>query len=182
MYFLNMYSNNIYMFNIKKISLFSILLSLSVILSITDRYISALCFSFLPNVKIGLANIIILFSIYNYSFKESMILTFLKSFISSFLFGAISTFIIGGISSIISFFVMQLFKRSFANKLGILSVSLAGGFTHTLSQLFIIYVMYSFGLEIFIYGIPLLFVSIMCSTFVAFISLKISYIYKNKSY
>ncbi len=49
---------------IQEIILLAILVALATILSYIDSLISRIAFSFLPTAKIGLSNIIVLFSIY----------------------------------------------------------------------------------------------------------------------
>lgn len=169
------------MLDIKKLSLFSILISFSVILSLIDKYISSFVFIYIPNAKIGLANIVILYSLYMFSFKESIIIALMKSVLSSLIFGSLSTFIIGGTATIASFLIMSFLKYFLSQKINILSISIIGGFIHTITQLIIISLMYSIGKEIIIYGIPLFLFSFISSICVALFSNKVIYIYKNKS-
>ena len=52
----------------------AILSSLASVLGIVDKVISSSFIPYLPGVKIGLANVIILYSILNFNFKYSFII------------------------------------------------------------------------------------------------------------
>ena len=73
---------------IKKIVILSVLISLACCLSYFDSYICSLIQVGALRYKIGLANIVIMVVLYNYSFKEGIIAVIIKSLIVGFLFGA----------------------------------------------------------------------------------------------
>ena len=64
--------------NIKIITTLSILASLSSIVSIIDKIIISCIFPYIPGIKIGLANVITLYSIYNVKFRYAFIEVILK--------------------------------------------------------------------------------------------------------
>ena len=95
----------------KKIKIYTsiaILASLSSVISIFDKIIISCLVPYIPGIKLGLANVIVLYSIYNTNFKFASIEVLLKITIVSFIFGSVSSLIIGGISSILSFLVMYI--------------------------------------------------------------------------
>jgi heptaprenyl diphosphate synthase len=120
----------------------AILMSLSVVLSLFDRYISLAILNLFPYItfifpyfKIGIANIIILIIIYNYDFKFSLVAVILKSCILAiFAISGLTTFVIGFTGTILSFFVMYLLKKVNRKSTFMIFVSMVGGFTHTLGQ------------------------------------------------
>ena len=120
----------------------SILISLSVVLSLFDRYISMAILNLFPYItfvfpyfKIGIANIVILIIIYNYEFKYSVVAVILKSCILAlFALSGVTTFIIGFTGTILSYFVMFILRKFNPKNTFMIFVSMVGGFTHTLGQ------------------------------------------------
>ena len=120
----------------------SILISLSVVLSLFDRYISMAILNLFPYItfvfpyfKIGIANIVILIIIYNYEFKYSVVAVILKSCILAlFALSGLTTFIIGFTGTILSYFVMFILRKFNPKNTFMIFVSMVGGFTHTLGQ------------------------------------------------
>ncbi len=114
----------------EKIALLGVLTAFSLVLSYFDSVIPF--FSVLPGLKIGLANIIVLFALYKHSFKDAFIIVIVKCFLSSFLFGSFLSFIYGFFSSLVSLFVMN-FIKSILN-LNIVAVSTLGAVSHNITQ------------------------------------------------
>ncbi len=120
----------------------SILISLSVVLSLFDRYISMAILNLFPYItfvfpyfKIGIANIVILIIIYNYEFKYSVVAVILKSCILAlFALSGLTTFIIGFTGTLLSYFVMFILRKFNPKNTFMIFVSVVGGFTHTLGQ------------------------------------------------
>ena len=59
-----------------KISKMAMLLSFSVVLSLIESFIPL--FSSVPGIKLGLANIVIIFVIYKYSLKDALYISILR--------------------------------------------------------------------------------------------------------
>ncbi|MFA6627161.1 MAG: Gx transporter family protein [Bacilli bacterium] len=160
----------------RKIIFISILVATAVILSIVDRFITIVAFPALPQAKIGLANIIVLFAIYNFSFKESLILVILKSLIANLIFGQLTSFIIGGMASLASFFVMYFMMRYLRHVFSIMGISVAGGFVHIVVQLFVISILYLEGNQdvIALYGIGLSILAVITGFLIGLLVYKIN--------
>lgn len=89
----------------------------------------------IPGIKLGLANIVIVFAMYSIGFKEAFVLSLMRVTISGFMFGnviAIAYSLAGGILSLL---VMYLLKKT--DKLSCISVSIAGGIMHNIGQMII---------------------------------------------
>lgn len=154
----------------KKIIINSILVSLAVILSICDKLISQIAFPFLPTAKIGLANIIVIFSLYKYDFKDSLILVILKSVFVGLILGSVVTFVISFFSSLFSFFAMFIIKKLAKDKISCVGISTVGGFIHIVVQLIIVSVLYQIKDAIIYYGFFLLLASLVTSVIIGLIS------------
>ncbi len=89
----------------------------------------------IPGIKLGLANIVIVFAMYSLGIKEAFLLSVMRVTISGFMFGnviAIAYSLAGGLLSLL---VMFLLKKT--DKLSCISVSIAGGIFHNIGQMII---------------------------------------------
>ena len=159
-------------YTIKKITTISILLAICIAISIIDTLISGLIIPFMPGVKLGLSNVIILVLLYQYRFDVGFVATILKSLIVGLLFSGITTYIIGGTASLVSFQLMYLMKKLLNEKVSMVSVSLIGGLSHILTQLLIVSLIYKLGSVVFMYGVYLILISIITSIIVGLVSIK----------
>lgn len=125
---------------IKKMTRIAMYASLAVILSIFESFLPLLDGYTVPGLKLGLANIVILYVLYTYSFKEAICITLLKVFLVALCRTGLFSFsfyfsFIGSLLSVVS---MALLKR--INLFSILGVSIVGSFMHSLGQLLVAFV------------------------------------------
>lgn len=121
---------------LKKTIRLSMLISLSVVISIIESYIPIFN-NVIPGLRLGLSNIIILFVLYKYSFKDSLYV----SIVRVLLVGLLRT----GIFSInflfsISGAILSIISMCFAKKIKLLSivgVSIIGSISHSIGQILI---------------------------------------------
>ena len=76
---------------VKQIAMMAILIALSLILSYVDSLI-VLPFG-IPGIKLGIANIAIIYTLYKIGAKEAIMVSILRLILSSILFGTILTFL-----------------------------------------------------------------------------------------
>ena len=107
---------------IKKIIYLSMLLAITVILSIFESFIP-LFNGIIPGLKIGLANIIIVYSLYIYGFKDTLFLSLLKVLLVGILRTGLFSigFFISLSGSCFSIIMMYIVKKT---KLSIIGVSI----------------------------------------------------------
>ena len=89
----------------------------------------------IPGIKLGLANVVIVFAMYSMGIKEALVLSIMRVTISGFMFGnviAIAYSLSGGLLSLL---IMFLLKKT--DKLSVISVSIAGGIFHNIGQMII---------------------------------------------
>ena len=89
----------------------------------------------IPGIKLGLANIVIVFALYSMGIKEALVLSIMRVTISGFMFGnviAIAYSLAGGLLSLL---VMYFLKKT--DKLSCISISIAGGIFHNIGQMII---------------------------------------------
>lgn len=130
---------------IKKISRLSMLLALSVALNIIETFVP-LFNGIIPGLKLGLANIVILISLYIYGFKDTLLLSVLRVFIVGILrtglFSMSFFFSLSG--AILSIFMMFVAKKF--SKLSIIGISIVGSLSHTIGQILIAVIFYNINM------------------------------------
>lgn len=118
----------------KKITNISMLLALSVVLNIIENFIPILGGS-IPGMKIGIANIIILFVLYAYTFKDALYVSILRVILVGILLTGIfsPTFFFSMAGAVLSIVMMYLVKTY--TKLSIIGVSIIGSVMHSAGQI-----------------------------------------------
>ena len=121
----------------KKFTRLSMLLALSVVLNIVENMIP-LFNGTIPGVKLGLANIVILFVLYEYSIRDAIFLSITRVFLVSILYSGIFSvsFFLSLSGAILSIIAMSLAKKY--TKLSIVGVSIIGSLFHSLGQIIMV--------------------------------------------
>lgn len=156
--------------NTKKIINISMLLAISVVLSIIESFIPIFS-GLIVGVKLGLANIVIIYALYKYGFKDALYVTLLRVILVGLLrTGLFSiTFIFSISGAILSIIMMSLFKLT---KLSIIGVSIIGSISHVLGQILIAIII--LNIPNLVYYLPyLLIFSCITGTIIGIISKEI---------
>ena len=122
--------------DLKKVIRLSMLISLSVVISIIESYIPILN-NIVPGLRLGFSNIIILFVLYKYSFKDSLYVSIVRVILVGLLrtgLFSISFFfsLSGAIFSIIFMYLVKKIKL-----FSIIGVSIVGSISHSIGQILI---------------------------------------------
>lgn len=117
----------------KKIARIGILITLALMVS----YIEALfpISFFVPGIKLGLANSVVLAALYLLGEKEAFFVSVLRVVLASFLFSGLSMMLYSLVGSLLSFFIMFLAKKR--SGLSIFGVSILGGVFHNIGQIIV---------------------------------------------
>ena len=131
-------------------------MALSVALNIIETFVP-LFNGIIPGLKLGLANIVILISLYIYGFKDTLLLSVLRVFIVGILrTGLFSmTFFFSLFGAILSLISMSLVKKY--TKLSVVGVSIVGAIFHSIGQI-IIAIIFLSNINI-LYYLPVLLIS-----------------------
>lgn len=122
----------------------------------------------IPGVKLGIANIVIVFALYRLKPTEVFLINIVRIVLVGFMFGNLSMMIYSLAGGILSLSVMILLKKS--NQFSIYGVSIAGGVFHNVGQLTVaILVLETSSL---IYYAPVLLLSGMITGFVIAVTAK----------
>lgn len=142
----------------------AMLLSISIILNILESFIPIFNF---PGIRIGLANIITLFVLYTYGFKDAIYISILRVLLVGILrTGLFSiTFYFSLFGSILSVISMGIFRKT---KLSIVGISIIGAIMHNVGQIIASLIFINTNL---IYYLPILIItSIITGTIIGLIS------------
>lgn len=119
--------------DIKQMAVLSFLLAVAVVLG----YIEVLFpFNFgIPGIKIGLANVVSLFILYQYRYRDALVVGILRILIIGFLFGNLFMIIYSLSGLLLSITLMIFLKKS--SIFSIIGVSVAGAISHNIGQLIV---------------------------------------------
>lgn len=140
----------------KKIAKLSMLLSISVVLGLIETLIPIFN-GIVPGVKLGLANIVIVFAIYELSFKDALYISILRVFLIGILRTGIFsiTFFFSLVGAILSIIAMYLVKK--ISNMSVVGVSVCGSIFHSIGQI-IVAIIFLSNVNI-IYYLPILLIS-----------------------
>ena len=117
--------------NIRKLTCLALTISFAMILSYIEARIPA--FVAIPGVKVGLANIAVIFVLYKMGPKEAAIVSGLRILLISILFGNVESLFFSLMGAAFSFAVMLLLK--YLTPLSEVVVSVSGGVMHNVGQI-----------------------------------------------
>lgn len=117
--------------NTKKLTTMAIMVSFALILSFIESRIPA--FVAIPGVKVGLANIAVIFTLYKMGVKEAAAISVVRILLVSMLFGSPVSLIYSLAGAALSFAVMLLLKEF--TPLTEVAVSVSGGVMHNIGQI-----------------------------------------------
>ena len=115
----------------KKVAMLGLTVALAMIMS----YIEALVpISFaVPGIKMGLANIVIIFVLYKIGTKEAILVSLIRVILVSLLFSNAMAMAYSIAGAVLSLSVMWLLKKT--DKFSVIGVSVAGGIMHNVGQI-----------------------------------------------
>ena len=115
----------------KKLTVMALVTALAMILSFVESQIPA--FVAVPGVKMGLANIAVVFALYELGWKEAAAISLVRVVLVSLLFGSIASLFYSFAGAVLSLAGMGILKRS--GKFTEIVVSVAGGILHNIGQI-----------------------------------------------
>lgn len=106
-------------------------IALAMVLSFLESQIPA--FVAIPGIKIGLANIAVVFSLYKFGWKEAAAVSLIRVFLVSLLFGSAASLMYSAAGAVLSFAGMLLMKKT--GLFSCTAVSVSGGVLHNVGQI-----------------------------------------------
>ena len=97
----------------QRIARFGLLTALALVLGLLDRAVpvSALLGGFVPGIKLGLANTVLLYAVYLMDWKSCVLLMLTKVVLSGFLFGSLTAILYSLSGGVLSLAVMLLVRK-----------------------------------------------------------------------
>ena len=137
----------------RKIARMGLLTALALILSYVESLIPA--FVAVPGVKMGLANIVVVFALYTLGPGEAAIVSIIRVLLSSLLFGSVLSLSYSAAGAIISLLSMIIMMKT--KIFGVTSVSVTGGVFHNLGQILVACLVLE--TDVLLYYLPVLILS-----------------------
>lgn len=135
----------------RRITVMAMCVALAMILSYVESMIPS---PGIPGVKLGLANIVVVFALYKLGWKEAAGISLLRVFLVSLLFGHAASLMYSASGALLSLVGMILLKKS--DRLGSVAVSVLGGVLHNAGQILMAVVLMGSNV---VYYLPVLIVS-----------------------
>ncbi len=117
---------------VKNIAFYGVMIALALIFSYLESFIPIEALIPIPGVKLGLANIVVLFALYTMRPRDAFIIAVIRIIMSGLLFGNVMTIAYSMAGGMFSLLVMWLLKKT---KLSMMGVSMVGGICHNIGQL-----------------------------------------------
>ena len=136
----------------KKLTLMALLTAAAMILSYVESLLPSVG---IPGVKLGLANIAVIFTLYRLGWKEAFAVSLVRVGMAALLFGSVGALIYSFAGAVLSLAVMALLRRT--KVFSSVGVSVAGGVAHNVGQ--ILMAMWVLETETLLYYLPVLALS-----------------------
>ncbi len=115
----------------KKLTVLSVLTAVAMILSYIEMLLPPI-YSAVPGIKIGLSNIVVIFLLYKFSFKDALAVSLIRVCLVSLLFGNTVVFVYSFSGAVLSLIFMVILKKT--NRFSNVGVSISGAVAHNLGQ------------------------------------------------
>ena len=115
----------------KKVAMLGLCIALAMIMSYIEVLVP-LSFA-VPGIKMGLANIVIIFVLYKIGTKEAILVSLIRVILVSLLFSNVMAMAYSIAGAVLSLGVMWILKKT--DKFSVIGVSVAGGIMHNVGQI-----------------------------------------------
>lgn len=114
----------------KRLVLLAMLTAVAMILSYVESLLPSVG---IPGVKMGLANIAVIFALFRFGWKEAAALSLVRVVLASLLFGSVGAMLYSLAGAVLSLAVMALLRR--IDRFSTVGISVAGGAAHNAGQI-----------------------------------------------
>ena len=119
----------------KKVALCAVLTAMAFALSFLESFIPVSAFIPIPGIKLGLSNIVIMFSLCYLDTKSSVLILLLKNVLVTFLFSNPISFVFSICGGLLSLFVMKIMFLKYNVYFSLFGISICGAVFHNIGQL-----------------------------------------------
>lgn len=138
----------------KKVAVCGVLVALALIFSYIEVLVPMPIA--IPGIKLGLANIVVLFSLYKLGIREATFVSIIRVVLSSLLFSGMAALIYGFVGATFALIIMSVLKK--VTDLHIVTISILGALCHIIGQLIVAGAVIGFSVIAY-YAVALLLVS-----------------------
>lgn len=114
----------------KRLVLLAMVTAVAMILSYVESLLPSVG---IPGVKMGLANIAVIFALFRFGWKEAAALSLVRVVLVSLLFGSVGAMLYSLAGAVLSLAVMALLRR--IDRFSTVGISVAGGVAHNAGQI-----------------------------------------------
>ena len=114
----------------KRLVLLAMLTAVAMILSYVESLLPSVG---IPGVKMGLANIAVIFALFRFGWKEAAALSLVRVVLVSLLFGSVGAMLYSLAGAVLSLAVIALLRR--IDRFSTVGISVAGGVAHNAGQI-----------------------------------------------
>ena len=136
-----------------KLTMLALTISFAMVLSYIESRIPA--FVAIPGIKVGLANIAVIFTLYKFGIKEAITVSLIRVLVVSMLIGTPISLIYSISGAVLSLLIMVLLKK--LTPLSEVAISVTGGVMHNIGQ--IAAASFMLSTNVVLYYLPFLLVS-----------------------
>ena len=115
----------------QRISGLALTVAVAMLLSYIESCLPA--FTAVPGIKVGLANIAVIFALYRFGVREAVVVSLIRVFLMSLLFGSVVSMLYGLAGAVVSIGLMTLMERF--SPFSTVGVSVLGGVAHNAGQI-----------------------------------------------
>ena len=140
----------------KKTAYIGLLCALAIILGYVEMLLPL--FPFAPGVKLGITNLVTVFLLYSFTYKEAALVSCIRIVCIGFMFGNLFSILYSLAGAALSLTVMDLLKKH--SCFSLIGISVAGGVTHNIGQLIVAMIVVS-NTSLMIYAPALLVAGVL---------------------
>lgn len=118
----------------KNLTFLSIMSVFALVLSYLETLLPPI-YAAVPGVKIGLPNLVIIFLLYKFSFKQAALVSFVRLLMVTLLFGNAMTLLYSVAGAVLSLLVMYILKKT--KLFSMVAVSITGAVFHNIGQIIV---------------------------------------------
>lgn len=118
----------------KSVALPGVLSALAIVLAVLEQYVPIQLFIPLPGIKLGIANVVMLYALLRLGFSSSVMILLIRCAVAGLLFGSPVSFLMSLTGGLFSICIMWLLLRN-RRLFSLCGVSVAGAAAHNVGQI-----------------------------------------------
>ena len=151
--------------NQKKIANLGLFAAVAIIFGYVESLIPF--FAGIPGMKLGLANLAVLFILEKYTWKEAALVSAVRIVVIGFMFGNLFSILYSLAGAALSLTVMDVLKKH--SDFSLIGISVAGGVTHNIGQLMVAMIVVS-NTSLMVYAPALLVAGVLAGVLIGILT------------